>query len=270
MTDLTPGGADERRTQQTDGVTEAQRVREAKRAHETYQDDRAAAEAARQDPTGHGASGLDTGTSTLDAGTTHTTGAAGTTAAAGTTGTTGTAGTTGTTGATGTTGTTGTYATVVPDATTGTTGTSGTTGTTGTTGTHDTGTTGVFAKPATTGATTTGTPTPDTSGSEGHGVAADAPSLLSRDASDELAGRLRQTVVEFVDRPKEAVEEADRLLEELANRFTEAVTERRRTLRGAWHTDDTGKRGAGSTTDTEQLRLALRDYRELAERLLHV
>ncbi|MEU3506657.1 hypothetical protein ABZ733_01870 [Streptomyces longwoodensis] len=263
MTDLTPGGPDERRgtaaaegTQQTDGVTEAQRVREAKRAHDAYQDDRAAAEAARQDPTGHGASGFDTGTGTLDAGTAHTTGAAGATAAAGRTGTTGTTGTAGTTD------TTGTYATVVPDTTTGTTGTAGTTGT------HDTtGTTGTFAKPATTHTTGT-TPTSDETAPEAAGT--EAPSLLPRGASDELAGRLRQTVVEFVDRPKEAVEEADRLLEELANRFTEAVTERRRTLRGAWHTDDTGKRGSGSTTDTEQLRLALRDYRELAERLLHV
>ncbi|MET9115606.1 hypothetical protein ABZX38_15550 [Streptomyces longwoodensis] len=262
MTDLTPGGPDERRgtaaaggTQQTDGVTEAERVREAKRAHDAYQDDRAAAEAARQDPTGHGASGFDTGTSTLDAGTAHTTGAAAATAAAGRTSTTGTTGTAGTAGTTGTTGTTGTYATVVPDTTTGTTGTTDT-----------------FAKPATTG--TVGTPTSDESAAPATETAGetgtDAPSLLPRDASDELAGRLRQTVVEFVDRPKEAVEEADRLLEELANRFTEAVTERRRTLRGAWHTDDTGKRGAGSTTDTEQLRLALRDYRELAERLLHV
>ncbi|MFF9265144.1 hypothetical protein [Streptomyces longwoodensis] len=262
MTDLTPGGPDERRgtaaaggTQQTDGVTEAERVREAKRAHEAYQDDRAAAEAARQDPTGHGASGFDTGTSTLDAGTAHTTGAAAATAAAGRTSTTGTTGTAGTAGTTGTTGTTGTYATVVPDTTTGTTGTTDT-----------------FAKPATTG--TVGTPTSDESAAPATETAwetgTDAPALLPRDASDELAGRLRQTVVEFVDRPKEAVEEADRLLEELANRFTEAVTERRRTLRGAWHTDDTGKRGAGSTTDTEQLRLALRDYRELAERLLHV
>ncbi|MFF9160628.1 hypothetical protein ACF081_10255 [Streptomyces longwoodensis] len=266
MTDLTPGGPDERRgtaaaggTQQTDGVTEAERVREAKRAHDAYQDDRAAAEAARQDPTGHGASGFDTGTSTLDAGTAHTTGAAGatattgTTAAAGRTSTTDTTDRTGTTGTAGTTGTTGTYATVVPDTTTGTAGTTDT-----------------FAKPATTGTGTTsdGSASPATETAEAAGT--DTPSLLPRDASDELAGRLRQTVVEFVDRPKEAVEEADRLLEELANRFTEAVTERRRTLRGAWHTDDTGKRGAGSTTDTEQLRLALRDYRELAERLLHV
>ncbi|MFI1001253.1 hypothetical protein ACIP10_03250 [Streptomyces galbus] len=245
MTDLTPGGPDERRgtaaaegTQQTDGVTEAERVREAKRAHDAYQDDRAAAEAARQDPTGHGASGFDTGTSTLDAGTAHTTGAAGATA---------------TTGTGGTTDTTGTYATVVPDTTTGTTGTTGT-----------------FAEPATTGTPGAGTTSNASVSPATEAAGTDTPSLLPRDASDELAGRLRQTVVEFVDRPKEAVEEADRLLEELANRFTEAVAERRRTLRGAWHTDDSGKRGAGSTTDTEQLRLALRDYRELAERLLHV
>ena len=32
---------------------------------------------------------------------------------------------------------------------------------------------------------------------------------------------------------------------------------------------DGGDKGKGTRPDTEQLRLALRDYRELAERLLH-
>ena len=67
------------------------------------------------------------------------------------------------------------------------------------------------------------------------------------------------------------MEEADRVLEELAARLTAAVTERRRTLRGTWQAAGQGEGERGSSsTDTEQLRLALRDYRELAERLLRI
>ncbi|AWT42997.1 MULTISPECIES: hypothetical protein [Streptomyces] len=89
--------------------------------------------------------------------------------------------------------------------------------------------------------------------------------LLAREESEELEQRLTQAVTRFVDGPRDAVAEADRVLEEIAARFTEAVTRRRRTLRTTWqNTDD----DAGGTADTEQLRLALRDYRELAQRLL--
>lgn len=96
--------------------------------------------------------------------------------------------------------------------------------------------------------------------------------LLSHDEADKLALRLHHAVSGFVDGPKGAVEEADHVLEEIASRFTEAVTRRRRTLRGAWQSTEggEGKPTTTTTTDTEQLRLALRDYRELAERLLRV
>ncbi|MEU6282215.1 hypothetical protein [Streptomyces sp. NPDC047028] len=106
---------------------------------------------------------------------------------------------------------------------------------------------------------------PGTDGSAGTGVAG-AP-LLAHDETDQWEQRLRHAVTEFVDEPRAAVEEADRALEEIAARFTDAVTRRRRTLRNSWQ--DTEKRGPGSDADTEQLRLALRDYRELAGRLLH-
>ncbi|MCX4701135.1 hypothetical protein OG252_34980 [Streptomyces sp. NBC_01352] len=94
--------------------------------------------------------------------------------------------------------------------------------------------------------------------------------LLPRDESDKLSSRLQHAVTGFVDAPKSAVEEADHVLEEAAARFTDAVTQRRRTLRNSWQaTDGGGTEGKPATsTDTEQLRLALRDYRELAERLL--
>ncbi|MFE9018522.1 hypothetical protein ACFYNL_08120 [Streptomyces sp. NPDC007808] len=101
------------------------------------------------------------------------------------------------------------------------------------------------------------------------GVTAKATPLFPHDESDKFELQLQHAVAGFVDGPRAAVEEADRVLEELTARFTEAVTQRRRTLRGAWQSADRAEGGPESSTDTEQLRLALRDYRELAERLLH-
>jgi hypothetical protein len=91
--------------------------------------------------------------------------------------------------------------------------------------------------------------------------------LLPHDEADQWEQRMRQVVAGFVDEPRGAVEEADRALEEITVRFTEAVTQRRRTLRRSWESAE--ESGRGADTDTEQLRLALRDYRELAGRLLH-
>ncbi|MFF8013669.1 hypothetical protein [Streptomyces sp. NPDC007929] len=97
--------------------------------------------------------------------------------------------------------------------------------------------------------------------------------LLAHDDLDKLGAQLHHAVAGFVDGPRAAVEEADHVLEEIAARFTEAVTQRRRTLRHSWQSVEGGEgRDARSVSsaDTEQLRLALKDYRELAERLLHV
>ncbi|MCI3270029.1 hypothetical protein [Streptomyces cylindrosporus] len=90
--------------------------------------------------------------------------------------------------------------------------------------------------------------------------------LLPHDECDKLELRLRNAVSGFVDGPQDAVREADQVVEEIAGRFAEAVTRRRRALRTSWQD---GNRSAPEHPDTEQLRLALRDYRELAERLLH-
>ncbi|MEH0579434.1 hypothetical protein QBA54_34270 [Streptomyces sp. B21-108] len=105
--------------------------------------------------------------------------------------------------------------------------------------------------------------------------------LLPEDECDRIASRMRHAVVGFVDGPRDAVEEADQVLEELAARLTDAVDRRRRTLRGSWQESAKGKGDGGKdraataatsapTVDTEQLRLALRDYRALTERMLHL
>ncbi|MGW2524745.1 hypothetical protein ACWC09_48910 [Streptomyces sp. NPDC001617] len=121
---------------------------------------------------------------------------------------------------------------------------------------------GAAARTATTpGPTSTPRRTDTTSGAEG-------PRLFPHDESDKLQLRLRHAVSGFVDGPRDAVAEADQVVEEIAGRFVEAVTRRRRTLRMSWQEGD-AKGTKDSHPDTEQLRLALRDYRDLAERLLH-
>nr|WP_307544806.1 hypothetical protein [Streptomyces sp. V3I8] len=86
--------------------------------------------------------------------------------------------------------------------------------------------------------------------------------LMPHDEGDTWSLRLQHAVTGFVDGPKGSVEEADKVLQEVAERFTDAVNQRRRTLRTSWQD--------GDKADTEQLRLALKDYRELAERLLKI
>ncbi|MFF5492658.1 hypothetical protein [Streptomyces aquilus] len=92
--------------------------------------------------------------------------------------------------------------------------------------------------------------------------------LLADEQTDKLAGQLQHAMTGFVDGPRAAVEEADHVLEEVTSRFTDAMAQRRRTLRQSWQGADHGDGQHGGSGDTEQLRLALRDYRELAERLL--
>ncbi|MFF5184843.1 hypothetical protein ACFY30_13815 [Streptomyces sp. NPDC000345] len=145
-----------------------------------------------------------------------------------------------------------------------------------------TGSAGAAGRDAGLGTTATGTTATEPGTAAGRGTAdggGHGSPLLPRDECDDLASRMQHAVVGFVDGPRDAVAEADHVLEELAARFTDAVNQRRRTLRGSWQlaeggktgrTDRTGTAGEATGTDTEQLRLALRDYRELTERLLHV
>ncbi|MGW7607845.1 hypothetical protein ACWGKW_11280 [Streptomyces sp. NPDC054766] len=114
----------------------------------------------------------------------------------------------------------------------------------------------------------------DTKGRTGTGTgtgtedrAASDERMLPLDEYDKFSLRMRHAVGGFVDGPQASVEEADHVLEELAGRFTEAVTRRRRALRTSWQS---GGEDKATGSDTEQLRLALRDYREMTERLLRL
>lgn len=83
-----------------------------------------------------------------------------------------------------------------------------------------------------------------------------AVALLPTEERDRWALRLHRAVTGFVDEPRKAVEEADAVLGETAARVAELVKERRG--------------GLPAKNDTEELRLALRDCRELTERMLQL
>ena len=94
---------------------------------------------------------------------------------------------------------------------------------------------------------------------------ASGPALLARGERDKLTVRLQQALNTFVESPRQAVEEADGIFDEAVTRLTEALTERRRVLRTGWQ-----GAGQGTEVQTEELRQALQQYRETAERLLRM
>ncbi|MFF1872515.1 hypothetical protein [Kitasatospora herbaricolor] len=77
-----------------------------------------------------------------------------------------------------------------------------------------------------------------------------------------LSAQWRAVQTGFVDDPRAAVEQADDLVGKAADLLAESVGENRRRLRGA------GGRTEDSGIPTEELRLAMREYRTLLDRLL--
>ncbi|MDT5130621.1 MAG: hypothetical protein QOH54_6265 [Mycobacterium sp.] len=84
-------------------------------------------------------------------------------------------------------------------------------------------------------------------------------------ADDELAGmRARWDNVQagFVDDPRECVQKADSLVSDVVERLTTGFTQARSRLEEQW--------ARGEEASTEDLRVALKRYREFFERLLAV
>lgn len=103
---------------------------------------------------------------------------------------------------------------------------------------------------------------PSDAGPSGTGpLSGSAGRLISADEREKLERRLHGAVSGFVDAPRKAVEQADRVLDETVTRVTALLTEQSDSLRTSWH-------GKDGTPATEELRLALRTYREVTERLL--
>jgi hypothetical protein len=84
--------------------------------------------------------------------------------------------------------------------------------------------------------------------------------LLPRDQGGELAERWREIQTSFVDRPQEAVQEADALVADLMQRITTTFATERERLEKQW--------AEGDDVSTEDLRVALTNYRSFFDRLL--
>jgi hypothetical protein len=100
---------------------------------------------------------------------------------------------------------------------------------------------------------------------QGSRAESESPTERSLFADDELAGlRARWDNVQagFVDDPKQCVHKADGLVSDLVDRLTDGFTETRARLEDQW--------ARGEEASTEDLRLALRRYRDFFDRLLAV
>ena len=109
-----------------------------------------------------------------------------------------------------------------------------------------------------------GLPEPEPEATAGAPAATDAPATAGTSASlvgsldaDGIRNRFLDIQAGFVDEPRQAVEEAGRFVDELLQQVADALREQRAQLAGA--TDE------GSTED---LRLALRAYRQFVDRIL--
>ncbi|HVE31442.1 MAG TPA: hypothetical protein VNC80_15360 [Mycobacteriales bacterium] len=105
---------------------------------------------------------------------------------------------------------------------------------------------GAAAEPA-------GQPTPGTT-TTAHG-------LLSRERSAEFKRRWRDLQADFVDDPQEAVRGAGDLSQQILQALADTIADAERVDR--WQAED-------GTSGTEDLRVALRQYRTLVDRLLEL
>ena len=88
------------------------------------------------------------------------------------------------------------------------------------------------------------------------------PSQLFTDNDvNDLRGRWSNVQTGFVDEPRRAVEEADKLVATVMQRLAEGFANERSNLEKAWD--------RGDNVSTEDLRVALRRYRSFFDRLLN-
>ncbi len=86
--------------------------------------------------------------------------------------------------------------------------------------------------------------------------------LFGENEAQELRGRWSEIQTTFVDEPRHAVEEADRLVDVTVKRISESFAKERAKLEEQW--------GRGDNISTEDLRVALQRYRSFFNRLLSV
>ena len=86
--------------------------------------------------------------------------------------------------------------------------------------------------------------------------------LLVGDDAGELGDRWQEIQARFVDDPREAVHDADALVQDVLHRVTRGFADERRRLEEQWD--------GGDDVSTEELRLALQRCRAFFGRLLSV
>lgn len=99
-------------------------------------------------------------------------------------------------------------------------------------------------------------------GRTGHRAQIPDPLVPSADRAD-LDKRLGHALNTFPDSPREALEEAEGVFDEATALLVTALAERREALRAGWHEGD-------PDTLPDEYRLALRQYREVTQRLLRI
>jgi hypothetical protein len=86
--------------------------------------------------------------------------------------------------------------------------------------------------------------------------------LFSQSDIGDLRGRWSNVQASFVDEPRHAVEEADKLVAAVMQRLAEGFATERSNLEKQWD--------SGDNVSTENLRIALQRYRSFFDRLLNV
>jgi len=87
-------------------------------------------------------------------------------------------------------------------------------------------------------------------------------SLIPQEVTQELRGRWDQVQTGFVDEPRQAVQKADELVANAMKHIAESFANERSRLEQQWD--------RGDEVNTEDLRQALRKYRDFFQRLLSI
>jgi len=96
--------------------------------------------------------------------------------------------------------------------------------------------------------------------------------LLPSAEREKVLQRLRHALNTFADTPRDALEEAESAYDEATAQLVTALAARRDLLRAAWADQDTAvpTDPADLTSQSDELRHALRQYREITQRLLQL
>ncbi|NEC86234.1 hypothetical protein [Streptomyces sp. SID12501] len=92
--------------------------------------------------------------------------------------------------------------------------------------------------------------------------------LLPQDEQDRIVHRLQHALNTFADTPLKALEEAESAYDEATAQLVNALAERRSLLRAGWQ--DQSRETQPTETQADELRLALRQYREITQRMLRL